>query len=67
VRTEIRVRRFTELAAAGASMVIGDAIVSVNGEAGYTIDRAQVGTFRDIDYPDYPNLSERARGGKMER
>ena len=67
VRTEIRVRRYTELAAAGASMVIGDAIVSVNGEAVYTIDRAKVGTFRDIDYPDYPNLSERARGGKMER
>ncbi len=67
VRTEIRVRRFTELAAAGASMVIGDATVSVNGEAVYSIDRAKVGTFRDIDYPDYPSLSERSRGGKMDR
>lgn len=67
VRTEIRVRRYTELAAAGASMVIGDATVSVNDEAVYTIDRAKVGTFREIDYPDYPSLSERARGGKMER
>ncbi len=67
VRTEIRVRRFTELAAAGASMAIGDATVSVNGEAVYSIDRAKVGTFRDIDYPDYPHPSERARGGKMDR
>ncbi len=67
VRTEIRVRRYTELAAAGASMVIGDATVSVNGEAVYSVDRAKVGTFRKIDYPDYPNPSERSRGGKMER
>ena len=67
VRTEIRVRRYTELAAAGASLVIGDATVLVGGEAVYSIDRAKVGTFRDIAYPDYPHLSERARGGKMER
>ena len=43
------------------------ATVSVNGEAVYSVDRAKVGTFREIDYPDYPNLSERSRGGKMER
>ena len=64
VRTEIRVRRYTELAAAGASMVIGDATVSVNGEAVYSVDRAKVGTFREIDYPDYPNPSERSRAGR---
>lgn len=67
VRTEIEVRRYAELAAAGAAMVIGDATVSVDGEAVYTISRAKVGTFRDIDYPDYPHPSARARGGKMER
>jgi len=67
VRTEIDVRRYTELASAGASLVIGDATVSVDGEAVYTIQRAKVGTFRDIDYPNYPHLSERARGGKMTR
>jgi len=67
VRTEIEVRRYAELANAGATLVIGDATVSVDGEAVYTIKRAKVGTFRDIDYPNYPHLTERARGGKIER
>ncbi len=67
VRTEIRVRRYTELAAAGAALVVGDASVFVDDEEVYTIKHAKVGTFRDIDYPDYPNASERSRGGRMER
>ena len=33
----------------------------------YTIKRAKVGIFRDIDYADYPWPSERSRGGRMER
>ena len=28
---------------------------------------AMAGLFRDIDYPDYPFVSENARGGRMER
>jgi 3-hydroxyacyl-[acyl-carrier protein] dehydratase/trans-2-decenoyl-[acyl-carrier protein] isomerase len=67
VRYEIDVRRYTELANAGASMVIGDASLLVDDEPIYTIQRAKVGTFQRIDYPDYPNASERSRGGKMER
>jgi len=67
VRTEIDVRRYTELANAGASMVIGDASLLVDDEPIYSIKRAKVGTFQRIDYPDYPNASERSRGGKMER
>ena len=67
VRYEIDVRRYTELANVGASMVIGDATLLVDDEPIYTIKRAKVGTFQRIDYPDYPNASERSRGGKMER
>jgi len=67
VRYEVDVRRFTEIAHAGASMVIGDATLFVDDEPIYEIKRARVGTFQHIEYPDYPNPSERSRGGRMER
>jgi 3-hydroxyacyl-[acyl-carrier protein] dehydratase/trans-2-decenoyl-[acyl-carrier protein] isomerase len=67
VRTEIDVRRYTEIAHAGATMVLGDATVLVDDEPVYTIKRAKVGTFRDILYADYPHPSERSRGGRMAR
>ena len=60
-------RRYTEIKKAGASMVIGDARVSVDGEEIYSISRARVGLFRNIAYPDYPLESENSRGGRMER
>lgn len=67
VRYCIDVRRYTELPKAGASMVVGDASVLVDGEEIYSIKGARVGLFKDIDYPDYPIPSERSRGGRMER
>ena len=67
VRYEIEVRRFTKIAHAGATLVIGDAILLVDDQPIYEIHRAKVGTFRDIGYPDYPNQSANSRGGKMER
>jgi 3-hydroxyacyl-[acyl-carrier protein] dehydratase/trans-2-decenoyl-[acyl-carrier protein] isomerase len=67
VRYEVDVRRYTQLAKVGASMVIGDATLLVDEEPIYTIKRAKVGTFQQIDYADYPMASERSRGGKMER
>jgi 3-hydroxyacyl-[acyl-carrier protein] dehydratase/trans-2-decenoyl-[acyl-carrier protein] isomerase len=67
VRTEIDVRRYTELEKAGASMVIGDATLLVDGAAIYTVKRARVGTFQGIAYPDYPLRSANSRGGRMER
>ena len=67
VRTEIDVRRYTELEKAGASMVIGDAVLYVDDDPIYTVKRARVGTFQGIAYPDYPNASENSRGGRMER
>jgi 3-hydroxyacyl-[acyl-carrier protein] dehydratase/trans-2-decenoyl-[acyl-carrier protein] isomerase len=67
VRTEIDVRRYTRIEHAGASLVIGDATLLVDDEPIYTIRRAKVGLFRDLEYADYPNASERSRGGRMER
>jgi 3-hydroxyacyl-[acyl-carrier protein] dehydratase / trans-2-decenoyl-[acyl-carrier protein] isomerase len=67
VRYEVDVRRYTELPEKGASLVVGDARVLVDGDEIYTIRKARVGLFRDIDYRDYPLPSERSRGGRMER
>ena len=63
VRTEITVRRFTLLEKAGASMVIGDATLSVDGQPIYRVERARVGTFQGISYSDYPLASANSRGG----
>jgi 3-hydroxyacyl-[acyl-carrier protein] dehydratase/trans-2-decenoyl-[acyl-carrier protein] isomerase len=67
VRTEIDVRRFTELASSGATIAVGDASLLVCDVPIYAVKRAKVGTFQRIDYSDYPNPSERSRGGRMER
>jgi len=67
VRTEVDVRRYTELEKAGASMVIGDAQLFVDDDPIYTVKRARVGTFQGISYPDYPLQSANSRGGRMER
>lgn len=67
VRTEVEVRRYTELEKAGAAMVIGDAQLFVDGDPIYSVKRAKVGTFQGIAYPDYPFASEHARGGRLER
>jgi len=67
VRYEVDIRRYTEIPAHGASIVIGDARLLVDGEEIYAVKQAKVGLFRDIDYADYPLPSERSRGGRMER
>ncbi len=65
VRYEIKVVRYQDLPSSGSSVVIGDAVVRVDGEPIYEIKRAKVGVFRDIDYPDYPLRSRNSRGGRM--
>lgn len=67
MRYEIKVKRYTELKNAGASMVVGDGSVLIDDEEIYTVKGARVGLFRDIDYPDYPYQSENSKGGRMER
>ncbi len=66
VNYEVKIVRFVNFEASGASMAIGDATVSVDGEPIYTMKRAKAGTFREIAYPDYPNPSPRSIGGRME-
>jgi 3-hydroxyacyl-[acyl-carrier protein] dehydratase / trans-2-decenoyl-[acyl-carrier protein] isomerase len=65
VRYEVDIVRLTKLADSGATIAIGDAVVSVDGEPIYWIKRAKTGVFRDIDYPDYPRRSARSRGGRL--
>lgn len=63
VRYEVDIARYQELAT--SAVAIGDARVLVDGSEIYTIRRAKVGVFRDIDYPDYPWPSENSRGGRL--
>jgi 3-hydroxyacyl-[acyl-carrier protein] dehydratase/trans-2-decenoyl-[acyl-carrier protein] isomerase len=65
VRYEVDIVRYQVLPSSGSAVAIGNARVLVDGEEIYTIKRAKVGAFRNIDYPDYPYPSERSRGGKM--
>ncbi len=67
IRYEVDVRRYTELTNVGASVVLGDATLFVDDEPIYSVQRAKVGTFRNIDYPDYPRPSKHSRGGRLVR
>ncbi len=67
VRVEIEVKRYAELPASGSAIAIGDARLLVDGEPIYSVKRAKTGLFRDIAYRGYPNATDRARGGRMER
>ncbi|MFN8626962.1 MAG: bifunctional 3-hydroxydecanoyl-ACP dehydratase/trans-2-decenoyl-ACP isomerase [Candidatus Binatia bacterium] len=65
VRYEVDVLRCASLPKSGSTIVIGDATVQIDGELIYTIKRAKVGLFRELDYRDYPLPSARARGGRL--
>jgi 3-hydroxyacyl-[acyl-carrier protein] dehydratase/trans-2-decenoyl-[acyl-carrier protein] isomerase len=54
VRYEISIRRFASLAESGAGVIIGDGIVSVDGEVVAEVRQARTGLFRGIVYGDYP-------------
>ena len=65
VRFDVMVRRYAALGTANATLAVGDATVAVDGEPIYTISRAKAGLFADIVYRDYPQASERSRGGRL--
>ncbi|MCX5821984.1 MAG: bifunctional 3-hydroxydecanoyl-ACP dehydratase/trans-2-decenoyl-ACP isomerase [Deltaproteobacteria bacterium] len=65
VRYEVDVRRFTNLKESGASIVIGEGMVSVDGETVAEIHGARTGVFKGIAYPDYPRRSANAVGGRI--
>jgi 3-hydroxyacyl-[acyl-carrier protein] dehydratase/trans-2-decenoyl-[acyl-carrier protein] isomerase len=66
VRYEITVKRFSQLKASGAAIVIGDAKIFVDNEQITDIKDARSGVFRGIVYPDYPLHSANSVGGQME-
>lgn len=66
-RYQVDVRRFTNLKESGASIVIGEGIVSVDGETVAEVHGARTGVFKGIAYPDYPHRSANAVGGRMNR
>lgn len=65
VRTEVDIRRFADLPAKNAALAIGDATILVDGDPIYTVKQARVGLFQNIQYVDYPAVSEFSRGGRM--
>jgi 3-hydroxyacyl-[acyl-carrier protein] dehydratase/trans-2-decenoyl-[acyl-carrier protein] isomerase len=67
VRYEIDIRRYAELADAGAAIAIGTGTVFVDGEPIYVVKDAKVGMFKGIRYPDYPLPSANSVGGIMAR
>lgn len=66
VRYEIDIKRYVEMPARGSSIAIGSAKVLVDGDPIYTISDARVGVFTDIQYKDYPHLTQNARGGQLQ-
>jgi 3-hydroxyacyl-[acyl-carrier protein] dehydratase/trans-2-decenoyl-[acyl-carrier protein] isomerase len=67
VRYEVDVRRFTQLKESGATIVIGEGKVSVDGEEIAEIRGARTGIFKGIAYPDYPRRSANSIGGRMDK
>ena len=65
VRYEIDIVRFADLPKSGSCIAIGNARVLVDSDPIYSIQRAKVGLFRDIEYPDYPHPSKNSRGGRL--
>jgi len=65
VTYRVEVRRYSEMQ--GASVVIGDGSVSVDGEAIYTVRDAKVGIFPGIQYADYPARSANSKGGVLNK
>jgi 3-hydroxyacyl-[acyl-carrier protein] dehydratase/trans-2-decenoyl-[acyl-carrier protein] isomerase len=67
VTYEIDIRRYSAMPEKGASIVLGNARVLVDGEAIYTVEGARVGLFQGIQYNDYPWPGENDKGGRIER
>jgi 3-hydroxyacyl-[acyl-carrier protein] dehydratase/trans-2-decenoyl-[acyl-carrier protein] isomerase len=67
VRYEVDIRRLVSMKESGATIAIGDAVVTVDGQAIYTIRQARVGCFLGIMYPDYPRRSANSVGGVLDR
>ncbi len=65
VRYDIRILRCANLPKSGATIIVADATVGVDGVPIYTVKRAKAGIFRDLEYADYPHPSPHSRGGHL--
>ena len=65
VKYDVSIRRYSTIR--GTNLVIGNAEISVDGTAVYTMTDARVGVFPDLQYPDYPAKSENSKGGVLIR
>ncbi|MCA9322172.1 MAG: bifunctional 3-hydroxydecanoyl-ACP dehydratase/trans-2-decenoyl-ACP isomerase [Planctomycetes bacterium] len=66
VRYEVDIRRCATLSSSGVTVSIGTADVFVDDVRIYRIEKARVGTFLGIRYPDYPLRSANSTGGVLE-
>jgi 3-hydroxyacyl-[acyl-carrier protein] dehydratase/trans-2-decenoyl-[acyl-carrier protein] isomerase len=67
VRYEVDVRRYTHLKESGASIVIGEGRIFVDGEPIAEVHEARTGVFKGIAYPDYPRRSANSVGGRLDK
>ncbi len=67
VRIEIDVLRYSQLKKTGASLIVADGRVAVDGEVVTTVKQARTGVFKGIAYKDYPLPGLNSMGGIMER
>lgn len=65
VRYEIEVRRYFQQKGTGASAVVGNGNVFVDGELITVAAQARAGVFTGIVYPDYPKRSKNSVGGMV--
>ena len=66
-RFEIDVLRYSALKKTGASLIVANGQVAIDGEVVTTMKQARTGIFKGIAYKDYPLQSPHSVGGIMQR
>jgi len=66
-RIEIDVLRYSQLKKTGASLIVADGQIAIDGEVVTTVKQARTGVFKGIAYKDYPQPGTHAFGGIMQR
>ena len=64
-RFDVEVKRYSELKTSGASLIVANGEVAIDGEVVMTVKNARTGVFKGITYKDYPNQSANSIGGIM--
>jgi 3-hydroxyacyl-[acyl-carrier protein] dehydratase/trans-2-decenoyl-[acyl-carrier protein] isomerase len=64
-RFEVEVKRYSELKNNGASLIVANGSLAIDGEVVMTVKNARTGVFKGITYNDYPKKSANSIGGIM--